>query len=216
MRELLNDMTGRFALRRLVLRRGALPIEKLRCGEALVELLEDVEVVALRQIGPEFLFEVGDLDRGGVGHGARLKECGGTLVVGQRHVGLERATTEVLDAFDSIRGYGEVLGFGRQRCDVVLELLDLTGESCFDFSCGMFDSSLVEVTGFVLSRGKGFLFQKLHEGLAEVFGQLLLFLFGEYHFTLCIGRRFFLQKADDHPAHLGVGKKLFDIHILRN
>lgn len=47
-------------------------------------------------------------------------------------------------------------------------------------------------------------------------GQFLLLLCGEYHLALRVSRRFFFEKANDHFAHLGVGKKLFEIHILKN
>ena len=168
--ELLNDVIYGFTLDGFVLRRGSFPREVLRRREALVELLENVEVVALRQIRAEFLAEISDLNRGGVGHDAPLEECGRGFVVCQGHVGLELAPLEIPDPLDCRRGSGEIFGFGRQRGNVVLELFDLRREPGFDLLGGVVKGRFVEVVGlFVLGR-EGFLLEQGYEVRPEMFG----------------------------------------------
>ena len=168
--ELLNDVIYGFTLDGFVLRRGSFPREVLRRREALVELLENVEVVALRQIRAEFLAEISDLNRGGVGHDAPLEECGRGFVVCQGHVGLELAPLEIPGPLDCRRGSGEIFGFGRQRGNVVLELFDLRREPGFDLLGGVVEGRFVEVVGlFVLGR-EGFLLEQGYEVRPEMFG----------------------------------------------
>lgn len=81
------------------------------------------------------------------------------FVVGQGHVGLELASLEIPDPLDCRRGSGEIFGFGRQRGDVVLELLDLRREPGFDLLGGVVEGRFVEVVGLLVLGREGFLLE---------------------------------------------------------
>ena len=157
--------------------------------ETLVEFLQHVEVVALRQVRAEFRLNVVHLDRRGGGHDSGLQERSGGLVVDQGHVSLERAG--VLDEplgsvgglLDSRCGLG---GFG-QHCQVVLELFDPGGEMRFDFLASMIESGFEQFGSVIIGRGEGFPLQFLDELRPEALRQLLFLLRGKYDFPLVVG-----------------------------